>query len=771
MKTCADWIVKLRWPIIVFFLVITVIFARQIPKAEMNPDMMTYMPEDMASRINKNRIEELFGGTEMIMVLVETDDVLKAETLKRVKKMSRQLKRVDGIDKVMSLFELKYIKGENGAMVVNPAVKRIPKTDKDREIVRNEIRDNDIVYGNVVSEDFTVTAVIGLVENTTSDEVLLTEIDELIKNNPGEEKVSIGGTPYSRYNTGMNTKKDLGKLLPVGLLIMLVFLFVCFRQLRGVILPFLVVIMSIFVSMGLIPLLGWQITVITIILPVMLIAVANDYGIHMISKYQEDNVEGNFFTNKDLAKRMFCSLGLPIILTGLTTMVGMLCLQGHILIPAGQLGVLAAVGIVFALAASLLFIPAVISLLKKSKPVVVARGNGRKKPLLERILTSFGKMVTTNPKTVIVSALVFTAVTAVGVLFVSVNTDPINYYEEDHPVAYSAHLINENLGGFFPVSVVFNGDIKDPRILKKIDVLEREIEKYPEVGNTTSIARVVRQMSRVLNDAGDKYYDQIPDTRNAVAQYFELYNMSGDPDDFEKMVDFPYEHAIITARINTSSTPVLRRVVDRIKKRVEGDADVQFVGGIADVFSDLSAKVVSGQFISLAFALVAVTLLLMLLFRSFTAGLVSALPLVLSMMILFGLMGFLKIELNVATALLSSIMIGVGIDYTIHFLWRYKEERQNGLSYTEAAHQTLLTTGRGIIFNAFSVIIGFVVLLMSSFVPVRFFGFLVVVSIFACLVGALVFIPALCIQLKPTFLEPKNVNVNYQMNEKDNVLA
>jgi len=105
--------------------------------------------------------------------------------------------------------------------------------------------------------------------------------------------------------------------------------------------------------------------------------------------------------------------------------------------------------------------------------------------------------------------------------------------------------------------------------------------------------------------------------------------------------------------------------------------------------------------------------------------------------------------------MLSSIMIGVGVDYTIHFLWRYREERNQGLDYPEAVKKTLSTTGRGIIFNAFSVVIGFSALMFSSFLPVQFFGFLVVVSIFACLVGALVLIPALCIVLKPKFLEPK----------------
>jgi predicted RND superfamily exporter protein len=100
-------------------------------------------------------------------------------------------------------------------------------------------------------------------------------------------------------------------------------------------------------------------------------------------------------------------------------------------------------------------------------------------------------------------------------------------------------------------------------------------------------------------------------------------------------------------------------------------------------------------------------------------------------------------------------MIGVGIDYTIHFLWRYREERRNGLTYEDAVRKTLTTSGRGIIFNAFSVIIGFTALLISSFLPVKFFGFLVVVSIFACLMGALVLIPSLCIIIKPKFLEPR----------------
>jgi len=614
--------------------------------------------------------------------------------------------------------------------------------------------ENDLVYGSVVSEDFSLTAVIALLKTDVSDNYMIGEINKLVEDNPGEEELIIGGLPYTRFHVAKNIQNDLRRLLPLGILIMLVFLFICFKQLRGVVLPFFVVIMSILVSMGLIPLLGWKIQVLTIVLPVMLIAIANDYGIHLIARYQEYNIEGNTYSKKELAKKIFSSLSKPVLLTGLTTMAGMLCLFGHFIVAARQLGILASFGILFALTASLLFIPALSSLLPKAKPVIRANIDDKKKPILERMLGFFGNVVSNRPKAIIAGALIFAAIASVGTLFVVIDTDPNKYFPRDHPIVYAADLVNNELGGAQNISVVYEGDIKDPGIMKKMDNMERELQKMPEVGNTTSIARAVRQMSRALNEEDEEFYDVIPSSRNAVAQYFELYSMSGDPDDFEKLVDFPYENAMITARLKTISTKKLNKIISQINEMVKNDEDVRLVGGFGVILSEVAHRIVNGQFLSLALAIVVVGGLLMILFRSVTAGLISAIPLALSITILFGLMGIFHIELNMATAMLSSIMIGVGVDYTIHFLWRYRQERKNGLIPQKAVKKTLTTTGRGIVFNAFSVIIGFIALLFSGFMPVKFFGFLVVVSIFSCLIGALILIPALCLVLKPKFLEP-----------------
>ncbi|MDH5386539.1 MAG: MMPL family transporter, partial [Candidatus Aminicenantes bacterium] len=429
--------------------------------------------------------------------------------------------------------------------------------------------------------------------------------------------------------------------------------------------------------------------------------------------------------------------------------------------PARQLGVLASFGILFALAASLLFIPAVVSFIPKPRPVIHPNNEASKRHLLDRILHFFGHFVSRRPKAIVIASVSSVLILSAGIFFIHVDSDPNRYFPHDSPLVYASDLINEKLGGAQSVSIVVSGDIKEPRVMNKIDWLERKIGELPEVGNTSSIARVVRMMSRALHDEGEEGYDAIPDSRNAVAQYFELYSMSGDPEDSEKMVDFPYENALITARINTTSTPKLNEVKKQIMEMIKNDEEVNLVGGFAFILSDIARIIVNGQLLSLGLAIVIVGILLMFLFRSVMAGIVSSIPLGFSVIVLFSLMGIFRIELNIATTMLSSIMIGVGVDYTIHFLWRYRSERRKGLMPQDAAKKTLTTTGRGIVFNAFSVIVGFLVLFTSGFMPIRFFGFLIVVSIFSCLVGALVFIPALCLVFRPDFLEPnKMISLN-----------
>ena len=234
-------VVRVPWLFVALFLGITIAVGTRIPEAELEAEVKAMLPEDMPARVNVDKIEELFGGTDMLMVVLTADDVLAPETLRRVKKLSRAIERTKGVDRVLSLFALKDIRAESGNMVVDPAVKKIPRTSEAREALRAQLKDNELVYGNVVGKGFRATAIIAMLGVDAKDADILPAFEAVIAANPGPEPTVISGMPFVRTQMAKYMRGDLQRLLPIGLLVMLAFLFVCFRQLRGVVLPFAVV--------------------------------------------------------------------------------------------------------------------------------------------------------------------------------------------------------------------------------------------------------------------------------------------------------------------------------------------------------------------------------------------------------------------------------------------------------------------------------------------------------------------------------------------------
>ncbi|MEN8229688.1 MAG: MMPL family transporter, partial [Bacteroidota bacterium] len=745
-------IIKHRGWIIAISIVFTLAISTVLFRLEIEPDLKNYFPKTMTSMVNTDRIEEIFGNQDLIMMIFESEDILAEETLKRVKAVEKNLSQIDGIRRTSSLFGSNRIHGEDGVMYVEPTVRRIPRNDEQKEELRKVIMENDMVYKVMVSDDFKATAILSILEDDANEDEVFAQIYSILDENPGVETIHFGGLPYLRQAIDKDIKRDGVILIPIALLLMLIFLYIVFRQWRGVWLPFLVVVMSALLGISMIPILGWKFYLISLLVPILLIAVANDYGIHMIARYQELNAEGKSGNMKEMSAKITRSLWKPILLTGLTTIAGISALWAHSMIPARQMALVASIGILFAIFYSLVLLPALLSMLKQSTPRALhvhQRINNKNNPL-----GRFAYFVIRRHRIIPYMALGITLLMSTGIIFLKVDSNEENFFPEKHKVKQAAHLINSKFGGSENISVLFSGDMLDPDVLQRMENYRSELEKMKVIDLTMSFSAVVREISKALNDPGDPLYDKIPPSREAVAQYMELYNMNGDPEDVEQLVDFNYEHAHLMVRINDATNETVDGILERLESLTGEDQAVEAIGGYGYVRTELANKVQSGTIWSLGIALLVILVLLSLIFRSIAAGLLGIIPLSVSVLILFGLMGLTGVRLDVATALLSSIMIGVGVDYTIHFLWRYKEERGQNRAAGEAVLTTITTTGRGIIFNALSVIVGFVVLIISSFTPIRFFGILVVVSILSCLIGALVILPAIVLSYKPAFLEP-----------------
>ncbi len=747
-----EFISRYRKWLIICPVVITVLMLLPLTKARINPDLMQYFPKDIESKINFDSIESIFGKFEPILIVVEADNILDESTLNDLSELHDSLIYLQEIDDVLSLFTTKYIRGEEGTMLVDPVVNYVPSTPEEIETLKAEIESNPLASGIFISKDFKYATFIVVPAEGFTDDQILENIFRIVDLFREKENIYLSGLPYLRYEIQSKAVRDLVILLPLGLIIMLIFLYFSFRERRGVLLPFSVVLMSIAIAMGLMPVLGYDLSIIAILVPIMMIAIANNYGVHIVARYQELNAKNPDWSMKQIVNESVTRLYVPIILTALTTIFGVLGLIVHIMRPAKQMGIVSSVAIAFALIFSLLFIPAILLGMKKGKPRESFKSE-EKHSLIDKFLVWSSNVSTKLSLPTIYAFISFLIIVGVGIIHLQPSINFEKMMPVGHSLRTSSNILNNNFGGTKNISILFEGDIKSPEVLKTMDKFETLLKSMPEVGSVNSLSSVIRLISRALNDPGDELYDKIPDDKQTISQYIEFYSMSGDPEDFEKIVDFDYTKALMNVQFKVSNMKDLQKVQDEISWLTNSSPYASLYAGQCLIEKEMAQSVVRGQIYSLVFALLAIVILLWIIFRSPVAGLIGSIPLVLSLICNFGLMGWLGLELDIGNSLLSSVAIGIGVDYTIHLFWRLKYELSQGKTYSDAVTETLKTTGRGIAINAISVIIGFSVLFLSGLVILKTFAFLIIFSLLLCLLSALVFIPALCIVLKPKFLE------------------
>ncbi|NLA25602.1 MAG: RND family transporter [Bacteroidales bacterium] len=734
------WIYKHRKLIVILSIVLFVLAAIPLIKINIDTDLRKYFPEKSQSLQNTAIIEDIFGTTEPILLLFEADNVFEGEALERFQDICYGIEDVEGVDKLLSFFSAKRIYSDDGFMMVDPAIPFIPMDEEDVLELQNWTKENSMVYGNLVSKNFKYA--FAMIDRNTDadDKVLLAAIDSVIEANPGKEKVLVAGEPQLRIVVNKDVKRDLYLFLPVGIILMLTFLWISFRNFRAVMIPLSVVLLSIIFALGLLPIFGWPLSLISLIIPVMMFAISNNYGIHFVAGYIQDSREKSDNSSLQTVKKLFKRLKYPVLFTGLTTIAGILTMLTHVLIPARQTGVSAAWGIFMALLISLILVP--LMLIKSGDKIAKSNQIKSNNVKRDKLANKFASIIVKNPKRTLLSGVVLLIVLALGIIRLSVDPNVENVLPKKHDFLKANHLIDNELGGSKNFTIMVSGDIQDPEVLRRIDTLENELKAIPHVGGVLSIANITRTMSKALLDPSDELYGEIPDTKEAIAQMFFLYSMGGDPSDFEQLVDFNYENAAITVQFRANEKSDYKEVFDKTDELIEKLNLNAVYGGYALMNYEMVQAIVKGQIYSLSVSIILVFVLLLLIFKSWKSALLGCVPLSATIVMMFGLMGYLGVSINVVTALISSIVVGIGVDYAIHFISRYKFEMNNGLNKEEAIYKTLTTTGRGIIINSTSVILGFIVLVLSSFVALQNFAIMMITALFLCLLFSLTILPA-----------------------------
>lgn len=767
MRKFYQFIVKHPFPVILFLLVLTGLFASRLPGLTKDDSVDKMLPDGDPLLEYTREIEEIFSSDEFLVVAVESPDAFSFETVSKLVILTDRLESIDGVIEVVSPTNTKNVRGSSGEMFSEPLVdeSNIPSTPEDLESYRKAITGKDIFRNSIISDDGSTFGFFLRLEKDPDKKAIVGAVKAIVDEFQGPEKIYFSGSPAINLMVGKYMAADMGRFFPLVIIVILGVFGLSFRSAGGILLPLAVLLMTVIWTLGLMSVTGIPISVIGTMLPALLIAIGSSYGIHIMHQYYED-ISGQSDRRAAVTEAM-SNIGPTILLAGLTTAMGFATLMLNDTRILREFGFFASFGILSSMIISLTFLPASLTFFRPP-------GENRRRALtggvLTRVLESAGRFSLRRRYAALIAGGILIALALAGYHRLYIETNAVNFFREDDPVRDTIAKISTKFGGTIPIRTVIESggreNILEPSTLRQIEAYQRYLESFDRVGKTLSIADMIKDMNMALHE-GDPSFYRVPDTLLAAEQYLFLYSLASEPDEFRSLIDDSHSMAAVTARlrqVDEFNAPLGTRDTDIILNKLEN-----FIGGNfspelkvtptgrARNIVRTSDYIVRGLIRSMVTAILCIFALSALIFRSFGAGLFSILTVSVALVLNFGVMGWLGIPLDIATTLISSIAIGIGVDDSIHYILRYRRAvRKMGMTPEDAMVHSLSHAGRPIYYTSLALVLGFAVLTVASFKPVIYFGGLTALTMVNTTVGAILILPAVLNLARPAFIIKKS---------------
>ena len=741
MKKLAELTVKLRWLIIIIVIAITVFLGYQIKNLKINSDVLSSLPDnDPVAKLYKD-IGKKYGGNDMGMIVLETDNVFKTEVLEHVKQITDSLEVMPGISTVSSLTDIIDIKNSDWGIEIGKLVDEydLPDTQQELDSLRSYVFSKDMYKGAIVSEDGTATLVMFTILDDADQQEVAKKVKEKVEAMNLPEKLYFGGLPMMMNDVSELIMTDIIWLLPVVFLVIALVLFLSFRSVRGVVLPLLTAGIAVVWSLGLMQLLGYELTMISNNIPIILLAVGSAYTIHVLNRI-------NQCKEKDRKKAVIKALTyiiVPVLLAAVTTAIGFISFVfGAYLTMIKDFGIFTSLGTLFALLLSIFFVPAVISAFSmyRKKSAEMENQQYRESFLSVKILSPIVRLLHNHPKYILAGWGILILISIGGMFLIQTSVNMANYFKKDNPTRVSEDVMQKKFGGSLPVFVVFKGDMQSPEVLKMMIKTEDYMKQNPYISTTQSVADLIEEMDKVMGEG-----KKIPDSKHKIQ---DLWFLLDGQDIMPQLVSNDLKEGIIQSKFASADSKAMKDYVKYMNRFIKENSNKNCqieLTGMPSVYVKLSDSLIQSQFSSLVIAILFVLVIVGLIVRSPSMGVYATIPIVVTIAILFGFMGYAGIALDVATVLVASIALGIGIDYSIHIITHFNHSHAGKNTINEAVDETVMVSGKAIIINVISVAAGFLVLLFSQMVPLQNFGLLVAMSMFGSGLGALTLLPVILI--------------------------
>ncbi len=763
--------IRNRFWLLVSLFAITAVFGFFATKVKMTYDFAKIIPKDDPDYVDYVKFKETFGEDGNILVIgVQSKHIFELGFFNDWYDLSNDLEKTEGVEKVVSLAKAYNLVRDDSMrrLSIQSLLTQKFKNQEEVDSFKRFIGHLKFYDGLLYNSDSNVTLIAVTLKKKELDSkarIPLVRSIEARANAFGAKhncQMHFSGLPYVRTIMSSKVADEIKIFTFLSILITAVFIFLFFRFFSAVILSLVVVVIGVIATLGCLAMFDYKITILTGILPPLMVIIGVQNCIYLLNVYhQEYTTHGN---KMKAITRLISKNGLPLFLTNVTTAVGFMVFSFSGSAMLDQFSVVSGIIIMLVYVVSLVFIPIVYSYLPPPKPKHTKHLDGKR---LNKALDYCNYLIYNRRKTI----YIITGILLVLSIYGSFKVKNLGYVVDDlpekDPVYMDLKFFEKNLKGTLPfeirVDTKQNGGVKDYATLQKINRLEKELHKYSEFSKPMSVVDILKFANQGMHDGDDRYFmvPNVVDISNIV-DYLPKQEYSKSI--IKSMVDSNYRVARISVQMADIGSQKMKVLSKSVQLKIDSifpkeNYDVKITGTSA-IFLKGNDYLIDNLIQSMISALIIISIMMAFLFFSWRMVLISLIPNLIPLIMTFGIMGFFGIRLKPSTIIIFSIAYGIVVDFTIHYLAKYRHAlKKNNWDMKIAIPESLIEAGPSIIYTAVALFAGFIIFAASNFGGTVALGVLTSLSLIFGMFMNLLLLPSILLSLEKSINAKKELGV------------
>ena len=750
-------ILKNRYLILILIGIATAFLVSQMKHMRFSYTEANLLPENHEVNIQYNKFLDIFGEEgNLILLAIKDSTVFTPIKFNAWNRLAKSFDSLSEVEFTLSIADVKTLKADrkNKKFILESIYEGELKTQQKVDAIKIELFEKLPFYDNLLynKETGTIQTAIYINKDIVNTPVRKDFIfDKLIPIIDAFEKetgldVRVSGMPYIRTINAQNIIDEIQLFVLGALLITAIIFFFFFRSFRATFITLLVVIIGVTWAFGFIGLLGYEITVLTALIPPLIIVIGVPNAVFLINKYQQEIKEHG--QQAKALQRVISKIGNATLMTNITTASGFatfIFVKSQLL---REFGILASINILSIFVLALLIIPILYSFMPTPKKKHLSH---LERQWMENVVNWMEKMVREQRIGIYITTVIVIILGIIGLYQIRVSGSLIEDMPKSKAFYKDIKFFENEFGGIMPLEILI--DTKKEKGVMKLSTLKRmekineTIESFPELSKPVSIVNLVKYSKQAFYKGNPKYY-QLPTSQEQSYIFAYTKNSEGNSNMLNNFVDSTGQYARITTFMKDIGTDKMDVIQERLQQVVtkefpEDKYNVSFTGK-ALVFLKGTNYLISNLVFSLSLAILLIALFMAWMFRSFRMILISIIPNMLPLLITAGLMGFFDIPIKPSTILVFSIAFGISVDDTIHFLAKYRQELiANNWEIRKSVYAALRETGVSMFYTSIVLFFGFLVFTVSSFGGTIALGGLVSITLLFAMVSNLLLLPSL----------------------------